>query len=321
VYSRGFVNKAGYNANPIKREDGKVEKPSNAPLYMVGGHAGGLKWYSKKNYTVGAGDPVAPGYTFLDVNSNDTGSDVKKEQVITEFEISNKEIKLNTYMFKYDTNTDTITTEKYLYDTMTTVRNVVSADISGDEIGVQEKNQEVEYTVSLSDIKNTNAYELQVEYNPEDMEFVGADSLLNETIFKDVKNENGKVSITIGTSNLSTSTEKLAVAKFKFKLKSDASSSDTKIKLIKADTAQAIVSEGQVTGAIDKSPIYNTTDVLTKIHSYKKASDINKDGRVSLADLSIALANYRTTNKNCDIDLDNYVDTKDFILIKSYFVA
>ena len=88
VYSRGFVNEDGYNANPAKDKNNNVINPLNAPLYMVGGHAGGLKWYSKKNYTVGTGDILAPGYSFLDINSTDTGSDIKKEQVIVEMEVS-----------------------------------------------------------------------------------------------------------------------------------------------------------------------------------------------------------------------------------------
>ena len=138
VYSRGFVNSDGYNANAINDEDGNTIKPENSPLYMVGGHAGGLKWYSKKNYTVGEGDPLAPGYTFLDVNSTDTGSDVKKEQVIVEMEVSEDAITLNTYMFKYNTDTDTITTDKYLYDSMTMVRETSNS----------------EYKVELSDINS-----------------------------------------------------------------------------------------------------------------------------------------------------------------------
>ncbi len=138
VYSRGFVNEDGYNAKPEVEADGDVIDPANAPLYMVGGHAGGLKWYSKKNYTVGAGDRLAPGYSFLDVNSTDTGSDIKKEQVIVEMEASEDELKLNTYMFKYDTATDTITTDKYLYDTLTVVKN----------------NEDSEYAARLNDVDN-----------------------------------------------------------------------------------------------------------------------------------------------------------------------
>ena len=138
VYSRGFVDENGYNAEVDTNEDGSVDDPENIPLYMVGGHAGGLKWYSKKNYTVGNGDLLAPGYSFLDVNSTDTNSDVKKEQVIVEVEVSEDEFTLNTYMFKYDTNTDTITTDKYLYDSLTVVKD----------------SEESPYTVSMSNVEN-----------------------------------------------------------------------------------------------------------------------------------------------------------------------
>ena len=123
VYSRGFVTSDGYNANPASDKNGSIINPENAPLYIVGGHAGGLKWYSKKNYTVGSGDPLAPGYSFLDVNSTDTGSDIKKEQVMVEFEVSKDNLNVNTYMMKYDTETDSITTDKYLYDSFSVTRN------------------------------------------------------------------------------------------------------------------------------------------------------------------------------------------------------
>ena len=326
VYSRGFIDANGYKANPTKDSNGNIIDPENAPLYMVGGHAGGLKWYSKKNYTVGTGDPLAPGYSFLDINSTDTGSDVKKEQVIVEMEISDEEFTLNTYMFKYDTKTDSITTEKYLYDTMTCVRDlesveVASADISGSDLGIIEINEEVEYTVSVSDIKNTNAFNMEVEYDPSVMEFVKAESILGQTIFTETKDNNGKASIVVGTSNLLTNVNKTDVAKFTFKMKSTANLENTEVKLVKADIAEAIVEDDKVTGAFDRVPNFNTDKVITQIYSYKKASDINKDNKVSLADLSIALANYKGTDGKCDIDLSGIVDTKDFIIISSYIAA
>ena len=140
VYSRGFVTSDGYNANPTSDKNGSIINPENAPLYIVGGHAGGLKWYSKKNYTVGSGDPLAPGYSFLDVNSTDTGSDIKKEQVMVEFEVSKDNLNVNTYMMKYDTETDSITTDKYLYDSFSVTKNGV--------------NSENDYKVSLNNINN-----------------------------------------------------------------------------------------------------------------------------------------------------------------------
>jgi predicted phosphodiesterase len=321
VYSRGFVNAEGENANPTKNSNGKVEDPKNAPLYMVGGHAGGLKWYSRKNYTVGQGDPLALNYSFLDVNSTDLQSDVKKEQYIVEMEISNKEFSINTYAFKYDTATDTITTEKYLYDTMTCIRNVASADITGSNLGVADTNQEVNYTVSMTDIKNTNAFNTAIAYDANVMEFVKAESLLDGTIFSDIKNENGKASIIIGTQNLITNATSSNIAKFTFKMKTSSEAGNTNVKLIKVDSAQAVIENDKVTGAFDTVANYNTDKVTTEIYTYKKAADINGDGKITLSDLSIALANYQGTDKKCDIDLDTIINVKDYIIIANKIAA
>lgn len=128
VYSRGFITADGLNAKVTQNADGSYKSKDNAPLYIVGGHAGGLKWYSKKAYTVSAGDPLAPNYSFLDKNSTDDGSDVKKEQTYTVFEISNDTIVSKTYMLKYDTTTDSIVTGKYLYDSFKLQREIKASN-------------------------------------------------------------------------------------------------------------------------------------------------------------------------------------------------
>jgi hypothetical protein len=135
VYSRGFVKADGsrYFAQRIA-ENATVEDPANAPLYMIGGHAGGLKWYQRINYTakLSLDDPLMDNYEFLDVDSAKSGdgipgntytSDVEQEQVIVELEVSKNQIVINCWMFKYDQDaTDTITTPKYLYDKLTITR-------------------------------------------------------------------------------------------------------------------------------------------------------------------------------------------------------
>ena len=52
--------------------------------------------------------------------------------------------------------------------------------------------------------------------------------------------------------------------------------------------------------------------------SYKDASDVNKDGKWTLADLSIALNYYQTTETAYDINLDGIVNTLDYVLISEY---
>ena len=133
VYCRGFITAEGNNANLTVNSDGSYDKKAGIPLYMVGGHAGGLKWYHKKEYTVSEGDPLAPNYSFLDKNSIDDGGDVKQEQTYTVFEVTNSEITAKVYNFKYDTATDTIKTDKYLYDSFTLKREVNEDINNGDK--------------------------------------------------------------------------------------------------------------------------------------------------------------------------------------------
>lgn len=151
VYSRGFVNASGEKA--IMAPAGStVANPSNAPMYMVGGHAGGLKWYSQIPYTVGAGDPLVTNYAFLDKNSTDDQGDIKQEQNIVEIEMSNSKFTVNAYMLKYDTATDTISTPKYLYDTVTVTRTVPTVKISSKPISV-----DIGKTVTLKAVFNPQA--------------------------------------------------------------------------------------------------------------------------------------------------------------------
>lgn len=320
VYSRGFVTSEGENANPAVAEDGTIIQPENAPLYMVGGHAGGLKWYSKVNYTVTDGDPLALNYSFLDVNSTDTGSDIKKEQVITMLEVSEETINVVTYNFKYDTNSDTITTEKYVYDAFSVKRDLATnatSYIEGTELAVVENGDTLEYTVLVDNVVNANAFEVGVAYDAEKMELTGSESCLENTIYTEDENVNGVASMLVGVQKTITADEKTAIAKFNFKLKEGVTADEVVVSLIKADTVQIDETEA----GVDSSDITTTaikSQVNTEIYSYAKASDINGDGKVTLADLAVALLKYQTAEKICDINRDGVVNVMDYVMISSY---
>lgn len=320
VYSRGFVTAEGNNAHPAINEDGTIEQPSNAPLYMVGGHAGGLKWYSRKNYTVGEGDPLSLNYEFLDVNSTDTGSDIKKEQVITMFEVSEDTISSVTYMFKYDTELDQITTEKYVYDQFTLKRDTsdnVTSYLQGTELIVEEKENTLEYTVQFDNLVDANAFNIALSYDANVMELVEAVSCFDNTIFTDTANENGVVNLILGIQDAVSADVRTSVAKFTFTVKEGIEADSTVVKLVKADTVEL----SEVEGDLDAEDIVSETvkgEVATEIYSYEKASDINKDGKITLADLAIALAKYQTSEKKCDINRDEIVNVLDFVMIASY---
>ena len=320
VYSRGFVTAEGENANPEIAEDGTIIQPDNAPLYMVGGHAGGLKWYSKKNYTVSEGDPLALNYSFLDVNSTDTGSDVKKEQVITMLEVSNEEISVVTYCFKYDTDLDQITTEKYVYDSFTVKRDLAdcaTSYVNGTELIVKEQEDTVEYTVSFNNILNTNAFETALSYDESQLELVSVESCLENTIFTDIATENGVSDVMVGVTAPFSADTATDVVKYTFRLKEGVDVDQVTVKLTKADTVQ-VLTDGETVDSEDVTSTILKGEATTIIHSYQKASDVNEDGEVTLADLSIALMYYQTSEASCDINLDGVVNTLDYIIIASY---
>lgn len=320
VYSRGFVTAQGENANPEVDEGGAILQPDNAPLYMVGGHAGGLKWYSKKNYTVSEGDPLALNYSFLDVNSTDTGSDVKKEQVITMLEVSNEEISVVTYCFKYDTDLDAITTDKYVYDSFTVKRDLAdcaTSYVNGTELIVKEQEDTLEYIVSFNNILNTNAFETTLTYDESQLELVSAESCLDSTIFTDVATENGVSDVVVGAAAPFSADTATDVVKYTFRLKENVDVDQVTVKLTKANTVQ-VLQDGECVDSEDVTSTILKGEAATIIHSYLKASDINKDGEVTLADLSIALMYYKSDNASCDINLDGTVDVLDYIIIASY---
>ncbi|MEE1061390.1 MAG: metallophosphoesterase [Ruminococcus sp.] len=319
VYSRGFVTAEGENANPTVLEDGTIIQP-DAPLYMVGGHAGGLKWYSKKNYTVTENDPLALNYSFLDVNSTDTGSDVKKEQVITMLEVSNETISVKTTFFKYNTDEDAITTDEYVYDTFTVKRDLAecaTAYADGTELFVKEIDDTLEYTVSFDNITNANAFETALEYDESVMELVKVESCLEDTLYVDEKTENGVSDYIIGTKTAISSDEKMDVVKYTFKLKEGAQADNVAVTLTKADTVNLVNSDNGATADDIKASIIKDT-VNTVIYSYEDASDINNDGKVTLADLSVALTYYQLTERSCDINLDGVVNALDYVIITSF---
>ena len=319
VYSRGFVTAEGENANPTVLEDGTIIQP-DAPLYMVGGHAGGLKWYSKKNYTVTENDPLALNYSFLDVNSTDTGSDVKKEQVITMLEVSNETISVKTTFFKYNTDEDAITTDEYVYDTFTVKRDLAecaTAYADGTELFVKEIDDTLEYTVSFDNITNANAFETALEYDESVMELVKVESCLEDTLYVDEKTENGVSDYIIGTKTAISSDEKMDVVKYTFKLKEGAQADNVAVTLTKADTVNLVNADNGATADDIKASIIKDT-VNTVIYSYEDASDINNDGKVTLADLSVALTYYQLTERSCDINLDGVVNALDYVIITSF---
>ncbi|MDR2089766.1 MAG: dockerin type I domain-containing protein, partial [Clostridiales Family XIII bacterium] len=342
VYSRGFVNADGTKAldAPV---GSTVSDPENAPLYMIGGHAGGLKWYSMKNYTVGAGDPLLPNYAFLDVdsanpghNADSRGSDSKREQVIVELAVSEEKVDIKCYMFKYDEASDAITTGKYLYDSLTVLKadgeeepeddGKPTASVSGPVAADIKDGEEIEYVVSYSNLDNANAFDTAIEYDAGKLELVKAESIPSDASFSypTADAENGKIALITGLSKPVSGDQD--IAKFVFKVKSDAQTGQTIVKLVRANTVAAKLDESgnMLVGSVDVSAEIKgdaSTEITDEIPETPETppEDVNGDGEFTLADLSMALGHYQSTDPadlaEYDLNGDGVIDSADYIII------
>lgn len=311
VYSRGFVTTEGQNANAQKDAEGNYVQPSEAPLYMVGGHAGGLKWYSPVKYTVTEGDPLALNYSFLDVNSAlaDNPSYNSKEQVITLITVSEDKISSKTINFKYDMTTDEITTAPYTYDEFSIVKDT-TASISGPESAVVEE-EEIEYTVSFDNVESANVFETELEYDKAKLELVRTEGLLENTILNIDKETEAGVKTTVGVQNEIASDASIPVVKYVFKVKEAGVEQNEAVKV----TLKNAIATGE-DKSVDAFEYKN--EVQTNIYSYAKACDVNGDKKVDARDLSKALKNYQTAESSSDINRDGVVDVKDYVIIAQY---
>lgn len=122
VYARGFVTDQGTNAN-LSLTRNAYPAGSGVPLYITGGESGACKWYEAEDYTVPEGDLLAPGYSFLDINSaiparNPWGTNTgeTREQTWVLISVDGGEMRFQTYMLSYDGEADAMIKEPYLYD-------------------------------------------------------------------------------------------------------------------------------------------------------------------------------------------------------------
>ena len=140
VLSRGFIDESGNNVRNsqdinyqmIDDRTYTADKPSHAPLYYVGNCASTLKFYSA---SVNSAPLAAPDYGFLDLNSarpaghaqNPYGPQTKDSDPLPTYIniiVTSKAITFETWMFRYDSKEDLISTEPFLYDSLTVTRKL-----------------------------------------------------------------------------------------------------------------------------------------------------------------------------------------------------
>ena len=190
--------------------------------------------------------------------------------------------------------------------------NVGSARIDADkELAVVENGDTVTCTVSMKGLTGLNSFDVAVSYDSDIFEMAEVKSLLDNTVIAADKSAEGTARMIIGTSAaVSGDADVLQVV---LKLNEKAAPGSTKL-AIKSINTSATNGEGTFEGPVAIAVGEDTVEII----SYRAASDINGDGLVTLADLSIALSKYQSTDASCDIDRSGTVDTADFIILTGF---
>ena len=192
------------------------------------------------------------------------------------------------------------------------VVNAGSVEINADkELAVVENDDTVTCTVSMKGLAGLNSFDVAVSYDEAVFEVAEVKSLLENTVISVDKSTEGTARMIIGTSaNVSGDADVMQVV---LKLKEGAATGNTNLSIKSINTA-ATNEDGTFEGSVAITDGEDTVEVI----SYRTAADINKDGSVTLADLSIALSKYQSADAICDIDRSGTVDTADFIILAEF---
>jgi aminopeptidase YwaD len=187
---------------------------------------------------------------------------------------------------------------------------------------------EASYTVSLGAIENLANLAVIVDAS-DNLEFTGAESLIEGvSVIDSIVNDDNTVTVVLGTFEQPglKLDETTPILELKFKASGVGTASVT---LTSADAA-IYVYEGDEFNTSDIEtvlPADGTETAETEITEYVDPYDFNRDGQLSLADLSYAQAYYRTSaiiggdawavvlDRGIDVNFSNEVDVADFILI------
>ena len=190
--------------------------------------------------------------------------------------------------------------------------NVGSAEINADkELAVVENSDTVTCTVSMKGLTGLNSFDVAVSYDNEVFEVVEVKSLLENTVIATDKSTEGTARMIIGTT--AAMSGDVDVMQVVLKLKEGVAPGNTNLAIQSINTA-ATNEDGTFEGPVAITDGEDTVEVI----SYRAAADINKDGSVTLADLSIALNKYHTADAACDIDRSGTVDAADFIILTGF---
>lgn len=193
------------------------------------------------------------------------------------------------------------------------IEGAVDAKLTGTELVVTQNGEKVECFVNMNNAINVNTFRAQISYDPEVLTLETAESVYENALIESVEEANGVIDILTGLADVQTVTEDTPVAHCVFTVKEGVLVNETILKLESFECASVVDGEG-LNNQVNN--IENTLEVV--LYTYEYGSDLNQDGTVTLADLSVALTNYQTAAVQGDVNRDGIVDVLDFVIIAGF---
>jgi len=190
---------------------------------------------------------------------------------------------------------------------------------------VAEKDKAASYTVSMNNLNKANAFEVTVKYDSSLFTLGKIDYLLPNLTQLTKTDENGELKLVFGKPDKTTITTRdyEDLVKLNFIPKTISNKKTVQVQLLSANASTLDTITGNYS---DTADVIAALEKASDSTSITFASDINLDGNITLADLSIALAYYMDSSssanwisaKKADVNYTGVVDIIDLQMIAGY---
>lgn len=186
----------------------------------------------------------------------------------------------------------------------------------------QGKEEVVTFELEVGALENVNVFEIVLEYDTKQITYIEEEILLENSIMIEKKVEDGIIHLNFGTTGIQRLKEGQKIIKIQFKTQPILKEGEeVKVALKRCDFVT--INEA------DETKVYNGVAepqiVTLKVIKENIIADLNKDGTVTLEDLSIALKYYGIDQEHvlweqaqkCDVIEDGVIDIADLVEISA----
>lgn len=183
---------------------------------------------------------------------------------------------------------------------------------------VAREDGDAEFYLAINRAAAVNTIDVSFSYDHTKFRLKDASLIDSANAFKDFKDENGTIRLVAAFTSPLTASEYTDIIKLVFEpLDPSADAVQANIQLVSSSTAQS-----EFNDEVDSNS--DGSSATVDVRSYKDICDINGDGKLTIADLSIAVDHYRTSSQDAgkwpaavrsDVNFDGIVDVTDLTIL------